>query len=65
VVAVDAGPMQIQWCEGAVLSRAETVLQGTAHDAVRTEIEYGKKSIAKTVVQEAGRRDRFDGEAQR
>ena len=26
VVVVDAGPMQIQWWEGAALSRAETVL---------------------------------------
>ena len=43
VVAVDAGAMQIQWWEGAALSRAETVLQGTTHDAVRTEIGYGKK----------------------
>ena len=44
MVAVDAGPMQIQWCEGAVLSRAETVLQGTTHDTVRTEIGYGEKA---------------------
>ena len=43
VVAVDAGPMQIQWCEGAVLSRAETVLQGTTHDTVHAEIGYGEK----------------------
>jgi hypothetical protein len=43
VVAVDAGPMQIQLCEGAVLSRAETVLQGTTHDAGLAEIGYGGK----------------------
>src|SRR5258708_35493063 len=43
VVAVDAGPMQIQLCEGAILSRAETVLQGTTHDTVHAEIGYGKK----------------------
>ena len=43
VVAVDAGPMQIQSCEGAVLSRAETVLQGTTHDTVRAEIATAKK----------------------
>jgi hypothetical protein len=43
VVAVDAGPMQIQLCEGAVLSRAKTVLQGTTHDTVRAEIGYCKK----------------------
>jgi hypothetical protein len=61
VVAVDAGAMQIQSWEGAALSRAETVLQGTTRDTVRAEIGYG----AKTVVEEGGRRDRFDGEAQR
>src|SRR5258708_37474774 len=43
VVAVDAGPMQIQSWEGAVVSRAETVLQGTTHDTVRAEIGYGEK----------------------
>jgi hypothetical protein len=44
VVAVYAGSMQIQLCEGAVLSRAETVLQGTTHDTVRAEIGYGEKA---------------------
>ena len=43
MVAVDAGPMQIQLCEEAVLSRAETVLQGTTHDTVGAEIGYGEK----------------------
>jgi hypothetical protein len=43
VVAVDAGAMQIQWWEGAALSRAETVPQGTTHDTVRAEIGYGEK----------------------
>jgi hypothetical protein len=43
VIAVDAGPMEIQWWEGAALSRAETVLQGTTHDTVRAEIGYGEK----------------------
>ena len=43
MIAVDAGPMQIQWWEGAALSRAETVLQGTTHDTVRAEIGYGEK----------------------
>jgi hypothetical protein len=37
---VDAGPMQIQWCEGAELSRAETVLQGTTHDTLGTEMGH-------------------------
>ncbi len=35
--------MQIQLCEGAVLSRAVAVLQGTTHDNVRAEIGYGEK----------------------
>jgi hypothetical protein len=43
MVVVDAGAMQIQWWEGAALSRAETVLQGTTHDTVRAEIGYGEK----------------------
>ena len=45
MVAVDAGAMQIQWWEGAALSRAETVLQGTTHDTVRAEIGYGEKVL--------------------
>ena len=43
MIAVDAGPMQIQSWEGAALSRAETVLQGTTHDTVRAEIGFGEK----------------------
>jgi len=43
VVAVDAGALQIQWWEGAALSRAETVLQGRAHDTVRAESGCGEK----------------------
>jgi hypothetical protein len=35
--------MQIQSWEGAALSRAETVLQGTTHDSVSAEIGYGGK----------------------
>ena len=35
--------MQIQSWEGAALSRAETVLQGTTQDTVRAEIGYGEK----------------------
>ena len=35
--------MQIQWWEGAALSRAETVLQGTTQDTVRAEIGFGEK----------------------
>ena len=43
MVAVDAGAMQIQSWEGAALSRAQTVLQGTTHDTVRAEIGCGEK----------------------
>jgi len=35
--------MQIQWWEGAALSRAETVLQSTTQDTVRAEMGYGEK----------------------
>ena len=35
--------MQIQSWEGAAVSRAETVLQGTTHDTARAEIGYGEK----------------------
>jgi len=41
--AADAGPMEIEWSEGPVLGRAETVLQGTTHDTMRAEIGYGEK----------------------
>ena len=43
MIAVDAGPMQIQSWEGAVLRRVETVLQDTRHDTLGTEIGYGEK----------------------
>jgi len=43
LVAEDAGAMQIRPWEGAALSRAETVLQGTIHDTVRAGIGYGEK----------------------
>ena len=45
MVAVDAGTMQIQSWEGAALSHAETVLQGTTHESVRAEIGYGEKVL--------------------
>jgi hypothetical protein len=35
--------MQIQWCEGAELSRTETVLQGTTHETLGTEMGHGEK----------------------
>ena len=65
VGATDAGPMQIQLKEGAALGRGETVLQGTTHDTVHAENWLRRKSIARTVVEEAGRRDRLKDKAQR
>ncbi len=53
--------MQIQWWEGAVLRCAETVLQSTTQDTVCAESWLRRKSIAMTVVEEARRRDWFDG----
>jgi hypothetical protein len=35
--------MQIQSWEGAALSHAEIVLQGTTHERVHAEAGYGKK----------------------
>jgi hypothetical protein len=43
VVAVDAGAMQIQWREGAALSRAETVLQARHITGCAPKIGYGEK----------------------
>jgi len=43
VIAADAGLMQIQSWEGAVLRRAETVLQDTRHDTLGTEMGHGEK----------------------
>jgi len=40
VVAVDAGLMQIELCEEAVLRRAESVPQCTTHDTLGAKIEY-------------------------
>ena len=43
VIAVDAGPMQIQLGEGRVWRCAETVLQGTTQHGASLEIGYGEK----------------------
>jgi hypothetical protein len=37
--------MQIQSWEGAALSRADTVPQGTIHDTLRSEIGHGEKLL--------------------
>ena len=57
--------MQIQSWEGAALSGAETVLQGTTHDSVRAEIGYDEEVSQRLWSKKCGRRDRFDAEAQR
>ena len=46
--------MQIQSWEGAVLSGAETVLQGTTHDSVSAEIGYGEKVSQRLWSKKAG-----------
>ena len=65
MVAADAGPMQIQLREGAVLRCAEAVLQGTSHDAKGREIGLGAKSMAKAEVEETRREDPCGGKSER
>jgi hypothetical protein len=43
VIAVDAGPMQIQLWEEAGLKCAETALQGTTHDKLSAKSDSGHK----------------------
>ena len=43
MVAVEAGPMEIQSWEGAGLRRGESVLQGKTQDTVRAEMGYHEK----------------------
>ena len=57
VIAVDAGPMQIQRREGVSLRCAETVLSAATHDTARPENWLGGKSIAQAVVEEGARKD--------
>ena len=42
-IAVDAGPMEIQLWEGAVLRCAGTVRQRAIHDRMRQEAGYDEK----------------------
>ena len=65
VVAADAGPMQIQLREGVHLRCAEGVLQGTTHDTALPESWLGRKSIAKTVVEEDARKDLWGSETEK
>jgi len=50
--AADAGPMQIQWWEGAVSSSAEAVLQSATRDSMSREAGCLRKRIVKSVVEE-------------
>src|SRR5713101_1366339 len=50
--AADAGPMQIQWWEGAVSSSAEAVLQSATRDCMSREAGCLRKRIVKSVVEE-------------
>ena len=57
VGAVDAGPMQIQLRKGVSVRCAEAVLWSATHDTAGAEDWLGRKSSAKTVVEEGARRD--------
>src|ERR1700747_310468 len=48
--AADAGPMQIQWWEGAASSCAEAVRRRTADDTTRSEAEYCGKILRRECV---------------
>src|SRR6266446_10908224 len=50
--AADAGPMQIQWWEGAASSCAEAVLQSPTRDSMSREAGCLRKRIVKSVVEE-------------
>ncbi len=65
MIAADAGPMQIQWWEGAALSFAQTVQQDTTQRHCVLGNWLRRKSVGKTVVEPAGERDRLGGKAER
>jgi plasmid stabilization system protein ParE len=50
--AADAGPMQIQWWEGAASSCAGAVLQSARRDCRRPEAGRMRKKIVSSVVEE-------------
>src|SRR5216684_6686084 len=54
--AADAGPMQIQWWEGAASSCAEAVPQSATRDGMSPEAGRMRKRILKSVVEELERR---------
>ena len=65
VIAVDAGPMQIQLREGVSLRCAETVLSGATHDTARSENWLAGKSIAQAVVEGGAKKDLFGSETEK
>jgi hypothetical protein len=52
VVAVDAGPMQIQLREGVSLRCAEAVLRSMVLHTATARVAWRQKSVAKIVVEE-------------
>jgi len=65
VGATDAGPMQIQLGKGVGVRCADAVLWSGTHDTAGAEDWLGRKSSAKTVVEEGARRDLAGSETRR
>jgi hypothetical protein len=59
--AADAGPMQIQWREGAASDCAEAVLQSATRDSMRPEVGRMRKRIVSSVVEELEKDSRCEG----
>ena len=59
--AADAGPMQIQWWEGAASSCAEAVLQSATRNCMRPEAGGMRKRIVSSVLEELGKDVRSEG----
>jgi hypothetical protein len=59
--AADAGPMQIQWREGAASNCAESVLQSATRDSMRPEVGRMRKRIVSSVVEELEKDSRGEG----
>src|SRR5713226_3577598 len=59
--AADAGPMQIQWWEGAASSCAEAALQSATRDCMKLEAGRMRKRIVSSVVEELEKDVRSEG----
>src|ERR1700745_1448121 len=59
--AADAGPMQIQWWEGAASSCAEAVLQSARGECMRLEAGRMRKRVVSSVVEELEKDVRSEG----